>query len=241
MKIIDYFDRIYIIYMPERSDRFKHIKNQVHRLGIEKDNNKLVWFPGLKYEDAAGFPKASVRGCAMSHYMVMKQANEEGVEKLLVLEDDCLFSRRLIRNEQEIVDELKSSAWDFVYLGHGSKIKHQQQNQGYFIKVAHNQKIPLTHFCAYHGRVMPDLIQMITDSFDRAPGHPEGSPMGFDAYMTVFRRNNPDKITLMASRSLGGQCSSASNLTPGQLEQYKLIKPILRQARRLKNVIRSFE
>ncbi len=241
MKIIDYFDKIYIIYMPERYDRFKHMEKQVSRLGIDKDNNKLVWFPGLKYEDAAGFRKASIRGCVMSHYTIMKQATEEGVEKFLVLEDDCMFSRRLIKNEQEIVDELKSREWDFVYLGHGSKIKHQQNNQTYFIKVDPNQGISLTHFCAYQGRFTQRLIQLMTDSFNRADGDPKGGPMGFDAYMKFFRARNQNAVTLVASPSLGGQCSSASNLTPSKLDHYKLLKPILGQARRLKNVIRSFE
>lgn len=238
MKLVEYFDRIYIIFLPERTDRVRQIEHQLTKLGL--DNSKVIWFPGLKYTDAAGFPKPSVRGCAMSHYTVLSQAAEAGVERLLVLEDDCTFSRRLIRNEQDIVNELATTHWDFAYLGHGAKIARTQQSKTYFIKAALAQPISLTHFCAYQKRAIPRLLNLIANSLNQPPGHPDGGPMGFDGYRNFFRTHNPDTVTLIASPSLGGQYSSASNLNPGILDRYKPIAPLLKVARVAKNTIQSF-
>lgn len=238
MKLVDYFDRIYIIFLPERTDRVRQMKNQLAKLGL--DNNKVIWFPGLKYTDAAGFPKASVRGCVMSHYAILKQAAEEGVERVLILQEDCMFSRRLVRHEQDIVNELASTHWDFAYLGHGVKTARMNQAKTYFIKAELDQQILLTHFCAFHSRVIPRLLNLVTNSFNLPPGHPGGGPMYFDGYMNFFRSRNLDTVTLIASPSLGGQYSSASNLNPGKLDHYRFLSPLLKLARAIKNTIRSF-
>jgi len=235
MKLIDYFDRICVIFLPERTDRVKQFEKQLSRLGIETSD--IIWFPGEKYAEAAGFPKSSVRGCVMSHYTVLKQAAEDGVDKLLVFQEDCTFSSRLIKNEQTIMNQLASMHWDFAYLGHGVKMN---STPTYFIQASPDQPILLTHFCAYHKRGIPRLIQLIEDSLNRPFGHPDGGPMYFDGYMNFFRIHNPNTVTLLASPSLGRQYSSTSNLNPNQLELYKLLTPGFKLARWAKNKIRDF-
>lgn len=232
-RLFDYFDRIYVVYLPERTDRIKHMKHQLTRLGLL---TKAIWFPGCKYTDKGGFPGAGVRGCVMSQYTILNQAAKDGVEKLLILQDDCQFSNRMVRQEQAIVDELANSYWDFAYLGHGAKI---EDSKTFFVKVDAQKQIMLTHFCAYHGRAIPRLIKLMENSFNRLPGDAEGGPMYFDGYMNFFKSRNPDLVTLVAAPSLGWQYSNASNLNPSPLDQNKLLFPMVQLARTVKNSVQS--
>jgi hypothetical protein len=233
MRLVDYFDRIYVLFLPQRTDRITHMKRQLLRLGLEK---QAIWFSGLSYSDPAGFPNAGVRGCVMSHYTILKQASEAGVEKLLLLQDDCTFSRYLIKNEPVLMEKLAITAWDFAYLGHGEKV---QQNKTHFTRAKSDQPVMLTHCCSYSQQAIPRLIQLIEDSLERVPGHPDGGPMYFDGYMNTLRAGNPDIVTLLATPSLAWQHSSPSNLGSATLDRYSQLAPIIRVARLAKSAIQS--
>lgn len=236
MKLSDYFDRIYIVFLPERTERIKRIQSQIQRLNL--DSEKVIWFPGLRFTEAAGFPKASVRGCVMSQYTILNQALEAGLEKVLILQDDCNFSRYFLKNQDAILQELATTEWDFAYLGHGQTLPKAST---YFVKGDPKERIMLTHCCAYHSRVIPRLVQLIGEATQRSRGDSRGGPMYFDAFMNFFRSRNPEVITVMASPSLAWQQASTSSLNPNRLENYKFLAPIFKFFRFIKNILLSFK
>lgn len=236
MKLSDYFDRIYIVFLPERIERIKSMEYQIHRLNL--DPEKVIWFPGLRFTEAAGFPKASVRGCVMSQYTILNQALEQELEKVLILQEDCNFSRYFLKNQASILQELATTEWDFAYLGHG---QNPQKASTYFVKADPQERIMLTHCCAYHSRVIPRLVQLIAEGSERSPGDPRGGPMYLDAFMNFFRSRNPEVLTLMASPSFAWQHASTSSLNPNHLENYKFLAPIFKFFRFIKNILLSFK
>ncbi|MFM6193197.1 MAG: glycosyltransferase family 25 protein [Planktothrix sp.] len=236
MNLSHYFDRIYIVFLPERTERVNRIKFQIDRLNL--DSEKVIWFPGLRFTEAAGFPKASVRGCVISQYTILNQALEAGLEKVLILQDDCNFSRYFLKNQDAILQELATTEWDFAYLGHGQTL---QKASTYFVKADPKERIMLTHCCAYHRRVIPRLVELISEGAQRSPGDPRGGPMYFDGFMNFFRSRNPEVITVMASPSLAWQQASTSSLNPKSLENYKFLIPVFKLVRFIKNTILSLK
>ncbi|MBW4484236.1 MAG: hypothetical protein KME14_17000 [Tildeniella torsiva UHER 1998/13D] len=241
MKFTDYFDRIAIVYLPERKRRFRSIQRQVERLSIE---NKVQWFQGLKFKDAGPFPKASVRGCVMSNYELLRKAADDNVERLLLFQEDCVLSQRLIRQESAILDELANRSWDFAYLGcqpysndqaNGKKTSLDPTPDRFFSRVRLRQNVRETHFWACQGRAIPKLAEFMEASFDRPMDHPDYGPMYFDGYMNEIRYRNPELVTLAAAPNLGWPLSSASNLNPGKLDRIPGVSSALQVVRGTKN------
>lgn len=236
MNLSDYFDRIYIVFLPERIERIKSMEDQIRRLNLNTE--KVIWFPGLRFTEAAGFPKVSVRGCVMSQYTILNQALEDGLEKVLILQEDCNLSRYFLKNQEAILQELAVTEWDFAYLGHDQNLNKAST---YFVKADPKDKIMLTHCCAYHRRVIPRLTQLIAEGAERSPGDPRGGPMYFDGFMNFFRSRNPEVSTVMASPSLAWQLASTSSLNPNPLEHHQFLAPIFKLRRLIKNTLLSLK
>jgi hypothetical protein len=241
MKFTDYFDRIAIVYLPERKRRLRSIQRQVRRLGIE---DKVQWFQGLKFDDAGQFPKASVRGCVMSNYELLRQAADDNVERLLLFQEDCVLSQRLIRQESVILNELSDRSWDFAYLGcqpysndtdNSKKTSLSPTPDRFFSRVNVRQNIRETHFWTCQGRAISKLVAFMEASFDRPMNHPDYGPMYFDGYMNEIRYRNPNLVTLAAVPNLGWPLSSVSNLNPGRLDRIPGVSSALQVVRGTKN------
>lgn len=233
MQLINYFEYIYAVNLPERTDRRSYIENELTKLNNDNTKNKLIIFPGLQFQEKGEFPNSGVRGCVMSHFTILNIAQKENFKNILILQDDCCISKLFWQKEEEIMNELANTTWDIAYLGHGADIL--KQSKSYFIAADPQQTILLTHFCAFNNRVLPRLLDFMTQVMQRPANHPEGGPMYLDGFMNVFRYQNPDVVTLLATPSLGWQRCSRSNLTPTWFDRYPVLYPVAEKLRTLKN------
>ncbi|MGG6242757.1 hypothetical protein ACQ4N7_29470 [Nodosilinea sp. AN01ver1] len=241
MNFTNYFDRIAIVYLPERKRRLKSMRRQVQRLGIE---DHVQWFKGLKFNEAGQFPKASVRGCVMSNYEILRQAAQDKVERLLLFQEDCVLSQRLIRQEHSVLQELANRSWDFAYFGcqpfsddeaNSKKVSIKATPNHFFSQVNVRQNVRETHFWACQGKAIPKLVEFMEASFERPKNHPDCGPTYFDGYMNEIRYRHPDLVTLAAVPNLGWPLSSVSNLNPGRLDSIPAVSPLLHAVRGAKN------
>lgn len=56
-------------------------------------------------------------GCFQSHLGVWKQALADGIDSVLIMEDDCVFCDDFSRRAVEFVDHAPSDDWDQIYFG----------------------------------------------------------------------------------------------------------------------------
>lgn len=208
MKIIDYFDRIYVINLPERKDRYRRVIWQLKQVGLWGTQKTRI-FPAIRPTEAAGFTDIGVRGCFLSHLAVLKSAREDRMKNVLIMEDDLIFSPRFKICEENFVDQLARTSWGFVYFGHG-----EAQPPGTTITTLHSSHGPVsfTHFYGINSIIYDRLIAFLERIQLCRPGDPSGSPMSPDAAYSTFRRQNSDVVTLLAIPSLGRQGSSKTDL-----------------------------
>lgn len=113
----DFFDQIYCINLKHRTDRWENCLRQFSRLGI---SDRVIRKEGLM----CAHPKLSQKqnaqiGCALSHYSILKEAQEKKYSNILVFEDDFLF----FDNYNTLSDKINKSTkelpenWDLFYLG----------------------------------------------------------------------------------------------------------------------------
>jgi len=108
MKINDYFDKVYCINLDKRTDRWAQAQTEFKKLGIEND---VIRWTGVEH------PNGNL-GCTLSHLNLIKKCKEEGLNNVLIFEDDVLFVETDIKLLEKAFKDLKSiGKWDLFYIG----------------------------------------------------------------------------------------------------------------------------
>jgi hypothetical protein len=226
MTLFDYFDRVAIIHLPERVDRLAALKSELGGLGLELGSNKISIPVAPVPDEGNGFPSRGVYGNFLSHLDILERAYVDGLDTVLILEDDAIFSRRFSRQEETIARELRSNAWDVLFLGHSIRRGLPQTESGL---VRFSGSFLWSHCYGVHRNIMPKLIAYLRQTAERPPGHPEGSKMYIDGAHTEFRRLHPETICLVSSPCLSVQRGSPSGLGS---DRWRDSQPLLTRAAR---------
>ncbi|MDC8772993.1 glycosyltransferase family 25 protein [Roseateles albus] len=204
--LLQVFDRICIINLPERRDRRDAVIDEFARLGIKVDGQRVRFVNGIRPSHAAGFPNIGAHGCFLSHLQILVEAQADGVQRLLVLEDDVMFMPHK-GDSSALLPALQGDAWHIAYPGHV-----QEAEGGPLRWVLTQAPLVCAHCYALHAQALPLAIAHLQACLSRPSGHPLGSPMHYDGALTLLRRQHPELRTLLASRSLAGQRSSRSDI-----------------------------
>jgi len=120
-KYLDFFEAVYYINLPARTDRKALFEGRAAQLGIEATLFEAV-VPKPEdvrflYEGHEDPTRAQKVGCTMSHQAVIKEAKEKGLQNVLIFEDDCLFLEGFTDKLTKSVNELRTVEWDLFYMG----------------------------------------------------------------------------------------------------------------------------
>jgi glycosyltransferase involved in cell wall biosynthesis len=112
-----YFDKVFLVNLDRREDRLTKIKNDLDLLGIKYERFSAIDGQTLdqKIVDNYKLPLGAI-GCLLSHYEIIKISKDRGYKRILILEDDVLFSDSFYSQFIERFSELPSD-WKMVYLG----------------------------------------------------------------------------------------------------------------------------
>lgn len=119
MKINDYFDKIYVLNLHKRTDRWIDIERRLKRFGIEFERfgatdgscMRPIW---EKFQNQY-FTTPNYLACAVSHLSIYKDAVSKDYSKILIIEDDVLINQ----NIHQIFDNVVIPEWeDIFYLGY---------------------------------------------------------------------------------------------------------------------------
>ena len=94
-------DRIFYINLDHRADRRAEIENELDAKGLSYER-----FPAVRHETIGGV------GCGRSHVGVLRLAKERGYKRILVLEDDFIFTTESL----DIINKLDDVTFDVCLL-----------------------------------------------------------------------------------------------------------------------------
>ncbi|GAB4320134.1 MAG: hypothetical protein OHK0047_02570 [Leptolyngbyaceae cyanobacterium] len=209
MRILDFFERAYVVNLPERRDRRQAIIQNLEKIEMPLTPGKLEIFPAIRPTEANGFPGIGARGCFMSHLQILKMAHNEGLSNVLIMEDDLLIKKQLQADQNRLIEQLRQTDWGFAYFGHNKNIPSTSLTAQFF---PFSEEILTTHFYGVNGKIFDRLINFLEILQQRPPGHPEGGPMHLDGAYNTFRAQNPDVVALRSIPNLGIQRSSRSDI-----------------------------
>jgi glycosyl transferase family 25 len=227
--LFDYFDRISIVHLPERTDRLALLTPELSRAGLDIKDPKVFIPHAPKPESANGFQSPGVYGNFLSHLGIIEQAYADNLDNVLILEDDAMFRLSFRSRQRIIADHLRANEWDTVFLGHSierglpKSISGLARFTGAFV---------WSHCYGIRRSIMPRIIEYFHRTLDREASHPDGGRMYIDGAHTEFRRLNPDAICLVASPCLSAQRGSPSGLgTSRWYDRHQVIKTTIATAR----------
>lgn len=230
--IFDYFGKVYIINLRERTDRRKATLRELKRHGIPSDSNQVEFYTTERPTEQGEFPSLGVRGCFTGHASVMRLALEQNLDRVLVMEDDIAILDSIDTHGLEIIERLKTLDWDIVYFGY---LRPAQSPPG-AILAPYDERTQGGHFYGVNGKILPRLVAFLEACMTRPAGHPEGGPTFRDGGFNLFRKLNPDVKTYLAVPNLAKQRSSRTNLHElDWYDRHPITRPVVEQIRALKN------
>jgi glycosyl transferase, family 25 len=234
-RLIEYFDRAYIINLEDRFDRRKEVIQEFHRVGVDVPDQKVRFYTAKRPTDKGQFPTIGTRGCFSSHRDILALASEEKLPNVLVFEDDVSFRQVESSLVDQIVTKLAREAWDIAYFGY-----LQPSDADLEGPLVHSPKGAMgTHFYAVNGHFIDPLLQFFKQCEIRPPGHPDGGPMSPDAAMSHMQFLVPDMRVLLAVPNLAHQRSSRTDVHPTSfLDRIAAMQPLIRALRAVKHRLR---
>ncbi|MFF2848806.1 glycosyltransferase [Streptomyces sp. NPDC058001] len=103
------FDGITCINLDERPDRWEALRRRLGALGIRPER--------IHRQPATATPADHRIGRALSHRQAIQQAHTDGLESLLVVEDDALFLPDSASVLRQALRELADRRWSLLHLG----------------------------------------------------------------------------------------------------------------------------
>lgn len=235
---LEQLDGIFVINLPTRADRRLEIDHQLRRLGLSLSHERVILFSAVRPIDAGGFPSIGARGCFMSHLEVIRLALSKGMHNILILEDDCDFSKDSMRMVHQISVSLQEVDWSLFYGGALNSFDSKACLPG-LDELAPASGMMGSHCIAIRGEALP-LIQSYFDQIlQRPPGHPDGGPMHVDGAYSRFRKDNPDLKTFIAKPEWAFQRSSATDIHDKQwFDRWPVFAKLISLVRKVKNTLR---
>ena len=92
-EILDYFDRLAIIHLPEREDRMRALRAELSRIGIDVHSPKVSISKPPMPKYANEFPSRGVYGNLLSYLEILESAYSEGLDTVWLPEDDESWRR----------------------------------------------------------------------------------------------------------------------------------------------------
>ena len=232
------FDRVYVLNLPERTDRRAEMAGELARIGTGFDDPRIELFPAIRPTEPAGFPDIGARGCFLSHLAILRDARDAGHGRILILEDDCDFSGGIAALLPAALDMLDTLGLDIFYGGYGlpdGPGTHHAASPLLLIDRA--TPVRTTHFIGFGRAAIEALIPYLEAILTRPAGSPDGGPMHVDGAYNWFRASRPDLATWLARPQLGHQRPSRSDIAPPGLLDL-LPWPLRQLARALRRALK---
>lgn len=137
MKLNDWFDNIYIINLEHRTDRWQHCLEQMTKHNFTAEQFKAIG----RSELINGW-----QACTLSHIAVLDDAKSRGFSRILILEDDFVFTEHF----NQVFELPQHLLWDIFYLGVNHQIKPEEISEYYDSNFKRVIKGLTSHAVAYN-------------------------------------------------------------------------------------------
>ena len=232
LAVLNQFDRVYVINLDARPDRFREMSSQLRSIGFSFDD-RIQRYPAVKVLKPDGFRSTGAHGCFLSHLGCLEKARQSGARSLMILEDDVDFSPDFRQRQQSLVDTLQAGNWGIFYGGGhlgGAVLPGPPAAQPGILAIPPDFLVWTAHCMAIREPWLTLAHGYLKAMVGRPAGHPDGGAMDVDGAYSWFRRIY-QVPTLMVTPEIAVQRSSSSDVTPQWFDRIGGLGAIVRRLR----------
>jgi hypothetical protein len=168
-----YFDKIFVINLDSRKDRWDECLDLFKKYGITNYERfsavNLIFkdIPLNLYDKFIVGKKdwyvPGAVGCKLSHFNIIKLAKERGYDKILIIEDDFSIQKSIYEFNNILNDSLieLDNKWDMLYLGGNNLKKPTKINKNKYIHKA--IEVNTTHAYAIRSSIYNKCVEEILE------------------------------------------------------------------------------
>lgn len=240
--LLGLFDRTFVINLPHRLDRRRHIQAQLGRPGVDASPSLLAsrveFVQAIRPTEADSFRSIGAKGCFLSHLSVLKAAATSALDSVLVLEDDAEFGNDTLLAVASLEAALSHHEWGVVQLGHQGGPPAPVGPAGWNL-VPFRGEVTGLHCYAVHRRAVEPLIEHFERQLVGEPGDPVYGPMDADGTVNTFSWVRKDVQRHLLVPSICRQVESRSDITTGRWDTVPGTHGFLRLVRRARRTLRT--
>ncbi|SFJ15199.1 glycosyltransferase family 25 protein [Albimonas pacifica] len=229
------FERIYVVNLDSRPDRLRGVEAQLARVGLRIDGGVVRRLPAVRPAEKGDWPSLGALGCYMSHLTILREARDDGLGAVAIVEDDLDFSRTFLAHPGPYLAALRAPDWRMFHCGAVEEPAGRRPVRA--LAPGPDEAMRCTHFVAFRAPVIGALVDQLELFATRPNGHPEGGPMHVDGAYHTYRMRHPETPLLTFDPPLGVQRSSASDITPAWHDRLPILRRGLAVARRLRQAL----
>ena len=234
-------DHVYVVNLPERTDRRRQVAGELARLGLSFDHPRVTLFEASRPDEPGNFPNIGSRGCFESHMGVLRRMLDARQSSALLLEDDVKFSSGIEARVAELAAALEGRAWHMLY-GHAPGAETEAAGVPAPLsleRLAPETGLRLTHMVGLSAEAARRLLPFLEGLHGREMYHPRGGAMHVDGAYSTYRAQNPDFRVLATRRRIAWQRPSRSDIhAPKWFERAVVLRPLLAGYRTVKQRLR---
>jgi hypothetical protein len=235
-QVLGFFDEIRIINLPERTDRRRAVESELAALGLQELPGNMRFFDALR-PPARTAGEQGPNGALISHRELIREVLRTDAQSLLILEDDIFFRRPGDAAVNRILDAMRRTDWDVIYLGY---LEPSESDLGAEPLAEWRGRVIGGHFCGMRRPFMERILAFM-DAF----GVPDAegnilNPTHRDGAFNLFVERHPDVRRILANPCLAGQRSSRTDLHAlGLVDRLPVLRDIASLLRDIRNRLRT--
>ncbi len=188
------------------------------------------------FDEPAGFTNCGFRSNFDAHLRAAYWARDNGVDRMLVLEDDLSFGPRWAAEGTELLERLETENWQLASLGYldtwGEAPKAEHGGRPRWVPFT--GRVNGAHAYFVHRSGLAEWIEHLEAVASGTPGDQLQGPMASDGAINTFAWVNPHVVRLLALPNMVGTRPTRSDITPGAVDRLPVIGGLAEQLRGLR-------
>ncbi len=185
----------------------------------------------VRFADAAGFTRPGFRSNLDAHLRAAQWGRDQGLDRILVLEDDLAFSDRWAEWGPDLLAELDDRPWDIASLGYLDSYREAPKGpEGSWVRF--DGQVNGSHAYLVNGPALNGWIDHLTSVFHGRPGDDLQGPMPSDGAINTFTWVDPNRVRLLAVPNLVGTRPTRSDITPNPIDRIPVVSDLAEELRR---------
>ena len=148
------FPAVYLINLPEHTERLEHAKKQLAKIGI----SDYIIFEGIKVNNGQTLQDREA-GCKLSHLAIIEQCKKNSIDRVCIFEDDINIKDTFLEKLGMVKDFILNGDWHLFYFGGNLNVNSGHHYDIYNKDIMRVYRCYTTHAYCVNSSIYNQILQ----------------------------------------------------------------------------------